>query len=678
MAAKKKDTRIRPGFGDLNQIEKPNTAITYDPTDTTVMGAMRNILKDQYNNKVFDNVGTLKGIVLRVETSQDNSANSIWASLPGMTTKPLLQLKVRIPEIHSCLPEPALYGDVPNGPHQDIIDKYPTFTAIDEEASKEMPSVGDIVIVDFADRNNLTQPVYIKKFADGPGTAGDTSSNETGIYIPGQTTEGKSAFDVSNGLRGDASNTAPPTNAPLIRGCSPSSGGYLSATSQGGRLSPSSTVASKLERAQNTSYLIKEETGISISVPLLYAFMEVESLGRIPTKNTVRFEPHVFLGMRGPAITTGKKGSKPDLYGGPNYTGNNKVPYASQGNTSSQEEWAINPSNRKKFLKGRDFFIDKNSSHTNRDAFERAFNLDPVQAIKSTSWGSYQVMGWALLRVYDNDPIQALSAYDADPLTTSDLMIVQWFKDAFRSSRKRQAFTQTPPNFDEVVKTYNGTAQVRSYSPKLRKSYEKFINQSVGSTSSPTIFTPLAEDTICSDSTTSSTTSDGTCIKPTRPTPDSTGTWTQKGIIRGKEYDFTAQYIGKHIVDERVAEAFLKMQADAKKDGVDIKINSAFRTPEEQEFFYCKFLNGTGNKAAKPGFSNHQSGVALDLNTKGVPNDKSIRRRTGKSTGQGDVWEWLNKNGSKYGFRQIQIEHWHWQHEPTKRANLAQLRKGIS
>ena len=95
------------------------------------------------------------------------------------------------------------------------------------------------------------------------------------------------------------------------------------------------------------------------------------------------------------------------------------------------------------------------------------------------------------------------------------------------------------------------------------------------------------------------------------------------------------------------------MQADAKKDGVDIKINSAFRTPEEQEFFYCKFLNGTGNKAAKPGFSNHQSGVALDLNTKGVPNDKSIRRRTGKSTGQGDVWEWLNKNGSKYGFKRV-------------------------
>ena len=71
------------GFGDLNQIEKPNTAITYDPTDTTVMGALRNVLKDQYNNKAFENVGQLKGIVLRVEPGKDDSANSVWASLKG-------------------------------------------------------------------------------------------------------------------------------------------------------------------------------------------------------------------------------------------------------------------------------------------------------------------------------------------------------------------------------------------------------------------------------------------------------------------------------------------------------------------------------------------------------------------------------------------------------------------
>jgi len=681
---KPKSVRLRPGFGDLNQIEKANTAITYDPTDTTVMGALRNILKDQYNNKVFENVGQLKGIVLRVEPGHDNSANSIWASLKGMITKPLQQLKVRIPEIHSALPEPALYGDVPKGPHQGIIDLYPTFTANDEAASKENISVGDIVIVDFADKNNLTQPVYIKKFADGAGTAGTTNPTKNGMYDPDQSNDGTSAFGASNGLRGNGSSTAPPTNAPFIRGCEASSGGYLSAASPGGRLSPSSAGDSKLSRAQNVSSLIKSETGIGIPIPLLYAFMEVESSGRTPTKNTVRFEPHVFLGMRGPAIVTGDKGSKPSLYGGPNYTGRKKVPYGSKYNTRSKEEWASHPKNKKKGSSGRDFFIDKKKSHTNRSAFDRAFSLDPVQAIKSTSWGSYQVMGWALLRAYGDNPSEALAGYDADPITSGDLMIVQWFKDVFRSSRKRKAFTSSPPNFDAVVRIYNGSAQVSSYSPKLEKAYEKFLNTSAGSTSSPDTITNAssnAGDTICSDSSIPSNVpgqSDGLCVRPSRPAPTSSGTWTQKGIIRGKEYNFEAQYIGKHILDARVAQIFLRMQADAKRDGVNIKINSSFRLPEEQEYFYCKYLNGTGNKAAKPGFSNHQSGVALDLNTKGIPNDKSIRRRTKVSTGQGDVWEWLNKNGGKYGFRQIKIEHWHWQHEPTKRANLAQIRSGVA
>ena len=146
-----------------------------------------------------------------------------------MITKPLKQLKVRIPEIHAALPEPSLYGDVP-GPHQGIIELYPTFTANDEDASKENISVGDIVIVDFADKNNLTQPVYIKKFADGAGSSGDTNPTKNGIYNPDQSNEGSSAFGASNGLRGNGSSTAPPNNAPFIRGCEPASGGYFAAS----------------------------------------------------------------------------------------------------------------------------------------------------------------------------------------------------------------------------------------------------------------------------------------------------------------------------------------------------------------------------------------------------------------------------------------------------------------
>ena len=67
MAIKKKDTRTKLAFGDLNQIEKPNTGVSYDASDTTVMGTMQTMLDNQYKNKGFESVGPLKGVVLRVE-----------------------------------------------------------------------------------------------------------------------------------------------------------------------------------------------------------------------------------------------------------------------------------------------------------------------------------------------------------------------------------------------------------------------------------------------------------------------------------------------------------------------------------------------------------------------------------------------------------------------------------
>ena len=100
---KKSNSRIRLGYGDLNRIEKPNIHKQFDPSDTTVMDTLKKVLENQYNHNSLDNVGQLKGIVLRVEPGKDNSAESIWASLPGFVTTPLKQLKVRVPELHAAL-----------------------------------------------------------------------------------------------------------------------------------------------------------------------------------------------------------------------------------------------------------------------------------------------------------------------------------------------------------------------------------------------------------------------------------------------------------------------------------------------------------------------------------------------------------------------------------------------
>ncbi|MBK7397297.1 MAG: D-alanyl-D-alanine carboxypeptidase family protein [Myxococcales bacterium] len=91
------------------------------------------------------------------------------------------------------------------------------------------------------------------------------------------------------------------------------------------------------------------------------------------------------------------------------------------------------------------------------------------------------------------------------------------------------------------------------------------------------------------------------------------------------------------------------MQKAAAAAGVHIRVVSGFRTMSQQKYLYncyvTKSCNG-GNLAAKPGYSNHQSGHALDLNT--------------SSAGVGS---WLAAHADEYGFkRTVPSEPWHWEY----------------
>lgn len=59
--------------------------------------------------------------------------------------------------------------------------------------------------------------------------------------------------------------------------------------------------------------------------------------------------------------------------------------------------------------------------------------------------------------------------------------------------------------------------------------------------------------------------------------------------------------------------------------GEKLQIISGHRSRQEQEVLYQKYLNGTGNLAAKPGSSNHESGNAADVNIGGVSLQKNAK-----------------------------------------------------
>ena len=134
-------------------------------------------------------------------------------------------------------------------------------------------------------------------------------------------------------------------------------------------------------------------------------------------------------------------------------------------------------------------------------------------------------------------------------------------------------------------------------------------------------------------------------------------------------------------VEQKTAKAFLKMAAAMKKEiNVDLKLTSGYRTNAHQDFIYRQRLCGSygsgkkgsskcdaGPNTAPPGYSNHQNGVALDLdvgsskfNYSGTYNGKA-----GWTNRKTKIYEWLSKNAKTYGFvRTVRSEPWHWEYKP--------------
>lgn len=116
-----------------------------------------------------------------------------------------------------------------------------------------------------------------------------------------------------------------------------------------------------------------------------------------------------------------------------------------------------------------------------------------------------------------------------------------------------------------------------------------------------------------------------------------------------------------HLLRIDAALSFRLMCDAAAKDGIALHVNTAFRDAAEQRKLYTEYesaLRAGQSHAlvAKPGFSNHQSGIAVDINR---AHDDAA---DGKIDGTGPTDRWLAVNAAGYGFyRTIPSEPWHWE-----------------
>jgi LAS superfamily LD-carboxypeptidase LdcB len=104
------------------------------------------------------------------------------------------------------------------------------------------------------------------------------------------------------------------------------------------------------------------------------------------------------------------------------------------------------------------------------------------------------------------------------------------------------------------------------------------------------------------------------------------------------------------VLEKEAAEAFLDLRSAMMSDGIEISLNYAYRTMEQQTRLYRK----NRRLANPPGLSTHQEGRAIDVS--------GCTRRIGKKKVDTKVCRWLRKHGHKYGFsRTTAREPWHWE-----------------
>jgi hypothetical protein len=128
---------------------------------------------------------------------------------------------------------------------------------------------------------------------------------------------------------------------------------------------------------------------------------------------------------------------------------------------------------------------------------------------------------------------------------------------------------------------------------------------------------------------------------------------TTLGYLRGHRRPIEIVTLGDVDVELATARAFLAMRAAAAASGVELALESGFRTRAEQADLYRAYRRGRGNKAARPGRSNHQSGRALDI---------SVADPTTRA--------WMTANAASFGFaRTVRSEPWHWEYVKAPKAH---------
>lgn len=104
---------------------------------------------------------------------------------------------------------------------------------------------------------------------------------------------------------------------------------------------------------------------------------------------------------------------------------------------------------------------------------------------------------------------------------------------------------------------------------------------------------------------------------------------------------------GENRIREKVYDAFKDMWNAAKESDIYLMINSSYRPYSDQERVYNNYKESRGESgadkiAARPGYSEHQTGLALDI--------FCTTNSSTQTFADSEAYQWLLNNSYKYGF----------------------------
>lgn len=148
------------------------------------------------------------------------------------------------------------------------------------------------------------------------------------------------------------------------------------------------------------------------------------------------------------------------------------------------------------------------------------------------------------------------------------------------------------------------------------------------------------------------------------------------GYVRNVKSQITCCIVDGFYLEKNTAYDYILMRNAAAKEKLLLPLVAAYRTNEFQATLYAQRVNPDGSltqlgkelgRAARPGFSNHQSGTALDIGV-GMTIDDYVNGRNSVA------FLWMKDHAHKYGFSHTEgskvDEPWHWTHDKKEIVGL--------